>query len=870
MSKLKKIYYPILAVLALLVIILGFVSASVDLGPKASSDFVTSVRVRMRENMTGEHNSYEPDAQKTIRTTLFTDRMSSEGKDILDTAGGSKSNGYTAASFGEDPKPRYLTQEATLTQEALGKLSTEDELFYAVKTVTNFIIAIPGKTTEDAILLTANYDSAAGSESATESMQAVALLETAISYARDYAAGVKPEKTILFVFTDAEREGAYGALAFRYQFNGFNGIAQKVSLAIDFGARGTGALSVTADKISVSEVKGYASGLTEAIESPDDKMTDYDVYDCAKIRVFFGGSRDYLDTSRDTVAKLSDSKIRAVGGAMSALIDAYGFGTFKNTSAKGEFAYMGATNSYSKTVSYALGGVTLALLAVAVFLMIRSGKKVNGIAQGVIAQLMAVIISAIILYVCYFLLALLLSGFGVVPIHAITTIRYMNVGLFISSLLLAFAAQAGVFLLIRRFYKVKATDGARGAALLIMLLGIIMAFAFPTGSLGFVITALLEGVMLILTSVFAGKFKEKFGADIERLFLYTLPLIAMTPAMIPVMMEVCYALPAVYLPIVLTVAVLGMAVIAPYFGLLKPVLATAVSKLPKHTIRVEKVVTERIEGPKKGRFQEVTHKKVVNEKVEWRYRNRYGIIALGVLSAFLIIMFAVCPTHYFSTNIVNEFSYREAIKDNSVLFVWEQSGDTVDTADKKIRIYDQSAYKYFAQVDKDYSWNNSIKAYEKDFLGDYQNILDTGAPMIISVDGSDLKLTAFDLAGDSFVDLTLTNVSAVTEFTIDIGRDKIEVTNDGKNTINLQFPYDDNDYGSFTISFTIDPELNNGNEKLNMGVTFTQYVSGNKADLIMNHLSEYKDIESVLSSKSFHDDITCGLIFTRKGSFQIG
>ena len=869
MNKIRKNYYPVLAVLTLIALVLGLVSATVSFAPKASN----TVYTHMKEGFNKEHNSYTSSAQDNVRDDLVNNII--RNNTAMRNASGSKSNGYQIASFGEESNygPRYIVQSATLEQSTFEDLSTDDEMYYVDGEVENIIVAIPGKTLEDAVLFVANYDTAAGSQSATESMQAVALLEMAMKYAESFSSGKVPDKTLLFVISDAEREGGYGLRAFRHQFNGFGGIANKVSLMVNFGATGTGPLSVMADGVSVSQVTGFASGLVEAINA-DDKFYDYEVYDCAKINVFFGGNREYIDTARDTVDNLSVSKINEICGTMDALIDAYGFGSYKTASAGGTFSYMNGSFSYPSLLSYVFGGIALLLLIGAVLIMVRNSRKIGDIIKGVVAQLAALILTAIILYVSYFLLALILAGFGTVPIHAITTITYMNVGLFISSLILAFAAYTGVFLLIRRFYKVKATDGARGAALIIMLVGIVMAFAFPAGSFGFALSAVLEGITLILTSIFSKKFKEKFGADIERLLAYFIPVILLTPAMIPVMLMASYSLSVVYFPLILTVAALGMAVIAPYFAALKPVLSRAVAKLPKHTIRVERTVTEKVEGAKKGRFTEVTHKKVTNEKVEWTYRNRYCVALIGVLSAILIIIFAASPAHHFATNAIDVFSYREAVKNDSIVFTWDLAGDTASSTLSKLVVYDQAAFKYFGNTNsfdrEDYTWNKNLNAYEKVFVGDVKQVFGTASPVTVNVSGGILNILPFGNANDSYIDIKLKNVSAVTEFIVMANYRRYEITNDGKSAVNLVLPYGDDDYKNFTIEFKIDKERNNGSGSLNVGLEYRQYISGTLANGTMNNIGEYENLKSSFLSTYEKENLNCGMILSKSSSYTVG
>ncbi|MBR2967705.1 MAG: M28 family peptidase [Clostridia bacterium] len=854
MTKLKKIYYPIIAVVFAIALALGFVSSYTSIASGSDKTFVDNVRAHA-EVMERVHNSYEELNQENVRNYIKNTLV--EGG--IYNGGGSKNNDYETATtkIGENEYiPSYVMQKVELSEETFSHLGGEDDIYYLAKELVNIVVAIPGKS-EEAILFTANYDSAAKSQSGTEGIQAAAMLQTVLELAEGYENGQVPDKTLLFVFTDAEHEGALGAYAFRYQFKGFDGIVDKVALAVNFGANGTGTLAVESDKIAVSKVRANAGGLYGAINKEYEGVSDYDVMGGAKINVFFTGNKSWINTSRDTIENVSSAKIKTIGGVMNALVKAYGFsgdGQIGENNTAGAFSYMGLGFSYSSVVSYVLGGVIIALIAAAIYIMFAKGKKLGVILKGALNQIITLAVATAIMFVCYFVLVLLLAGFGAVPINALIAVTYMNAGLFVACMLLALAAYIGSYLIVRKFYGVKATDAARGGALIIMLLGAVMSFAMPNAAMPFAIAAILEGAALIVTSLLGGKFKDKFSADIERLFIYTLPLIVLTPAMLPIILNASYAFKAVYLPIIMAVVMLAYSVIAPYFTMLKPALTKLFAMLPKHTIRVEKVVTEKVEGAKKGRFEERTTKKVVNEKVEWSYRNRYGVAILAIFAAFLVVMFAVCPANKFDTNIVNTYSYREAVKDNSLVYHWKQEGTSA--AVETLRVYDQVAYSYFGTIDKDYSYNPTVGAYEKTFTGSSSSLGTISPISIVKTGNSSLVFTPFDNASDSIIDIVLSNISGVTKITIETNDGKIELENDGLDTMRIELPYDENTYGSFTITFEYE-------KSFSIGVNYTQYVSGERTEQRMRTLTEYEDVRSGLSDKDFAEEISSGMIFNR-------
>ena len=54
-------------------------------------------------------------------------------------------------------------------------------------------------------------------------------------------------------------------------------------------------------------------------------------------------------------------------------------------------------------------------------------------------QLLVAVSTLAAMFVAYFVVALMLTGFGVLPIHAIVQVRYFNAGILIAAMILAVA-----------------------------------------------------------------------------------------------------------------------------------------------------------------------------------------------------------------------------------------------------------------------------------------------------------------------------------------------------------------------------------------------------------------------------------------------
>lgn len=88
--------------------------------------------------------------------------------------------------------------------------------------------------------------------------------------------------------------------------------------------------------------------------------------------------------------------------------------------------------------------------------------------------------------------------------------------------------------------------------MLIALLAVIFCFAAPRVSYLFFVVAVLQLVVMLVTALTKDKFKAKFGFDMERLFLYVIPVILMMPVLCGELYLASAVTPAVILPLYLT------------------------------------------------------------------------------------------------------------------------------------------------------------------------------------------------------------------------------------------------------------------------------------------------------------------------------
>ena len=129
--------------------------------------------------------------------------------------------------------------------------------------------------------------------------------------------------------------------------------------------------------------------------------------------------------------------------------------------------------------------------------------------MGAAVQLLTMLATLVCLYVAYLIVTLLLTGFEVINIHAIATVVTANVGLLVSSIVLAFALSVIFYIVFKKVFAVRATDVVRGNTLLIALLAVIFCFAAPKVSYLFFVVAVLQ-LVVITSSVLWVSLRPRF------------------------------------------------------------------------------------------------------------------------------------------------------------------------------------------------------------------------------------------------------------------------------------------------------------------------------------------------------------------------
>lgn len=799
----KRVYYPVMAALVVLMLVLGIVDSRVGMsgGSLKNSQVDGAVSyAEMIAGITGDdeektkpHNSYNVDAQQRVRDYILetlknagaqevlSDELDDDGKNVVD---------YFERSG--EKQPSVYVQKAAVTQGSQG----EDNTDIAVsRTVENIILAFPGSGS-DAIMLHARYDGPALG-GASDAAATGALLQTAVDALKS---GASYKNTVVFLFGDAGQEGDLGACAFVKQFAGFDGVAAKVRAVADFRAggtsgtlmmygSGTGSLDLVG-KYSRFNGSTFVSGALSMLTANTEYAGSGVFGDYSTLNFTNRGGFNKYATADDI--SINKKLVSQQANAMNKFVKCYSDAKINNFDSKASgtyFSYLDVmTVYYPAAVAFVIAGIILGLAIAIIILNARNktfswGKALAGAA----VQIVALLATALTSFALYYLFALLLSGFGVIPFRGLSSVKFAGTGLLISASVLAIAVAIFFYILLKRTFAVKAADVVRGNALIFALAAFILSFAVPAISYPFTCVALFSLTAMLMTVIFKNKFRAKFGMDIERLFLYVWAVVFALPLVMPLFFAAQTLYSAVSIVVIATLMASLAGFIAPYADYLKPTLDKVFKKLPARTVRYERLVTEKVEDrAKKGKFTEVTVKKVFKEKESWSYLNRIGLSFVAVLSAVMIVLFCSFGTT-FSSAAVSASSYYDSIYDDSLLFVYEKNGSAA--AEVSVEVHDKIAYNYIRYAVGDLNWNERKDAYVKEYTASYSNII----PSTPSVSKNDevISFSTFD-SDKSQITVTLKGANAVK---------KVSFKENASNSESEEYEFDDKDEITFRLPF---------------------------------------------------------------------
>ncbi|HBM82215.1 MAG TPA: hypothetical protein DD459_00965 [Halieaceae bacterium] len=195
-------------------------------------------------------------------------------------------------------------------------------------TVENIVAVIPGSG-DEAVLLTAHYDSVPGSPGVADDLHGAAVM---LESAANLLAGPPRRNNIVLLFSDAEETGLRGAMAFQDS----HPLARKVRLVLNLEARGVtgpGTLFETGQgnleqiaRFAASSDHPVANSLLVEVYRRMPNGTDYMVYGkegTAGLNFAFSGGVALYHSARDDRAHLDPRSLQHQGDNIAAALDAF-------------------------------------------------------------------------------------------------------------------------------------------------------------------------------------------------------------------------------------------------------------------------------------------------------------------------------------------------------------------------------------------------------------------------------------------------------------------------------------------------------------------------------------------------------------------
>ncbi len=879
MSKLfKLIYYPVVAVVALIMLVFSFVDGVAGYKPAAyDGAFYDAANKTAKTLAEFSRSDMSASGVESARNSIVgelekggfirAEEIKSGDEDDTDPV-------YTVTNWAEKagaPAPTVTLFTSKLTSEIQTELGFSEYL--VGKQLTDIVAAIPSAKTasgesSSSVVITVRYDTRADSPEATNAAFIAYLVQSLCRYVKD---GASFDNDVVVVFTE-DLGNAYGSYAFFNSFHGFKNVVDNAIAGLNLEAYGnSGTLALTdASRAGLDYLNAYtgisgtafnASVVPDSIPSEMKNTAALDAFGSIPvIQVAVVGRLDYAQSAADTFDALPETTIYEQASFIKKYIDKFGsvsadYGTDGADNAF--FSYFDwGTVAYTKVAAYVIGGLLIALVAaVIVMTVLKKTFSLSRMLKSLGMQAAVVLCSLVAMYAAYFLITLMLTGFGVIPIHAITQVRYFNAGILIAAMFVALSAAFGFTVLFKKLFKVTSSDATRGTALMFALVGIIMSFAAPAYSYLTVWLGMLSAAVLLVTVCLNTKFKDRFGFGMDRLFIYVLPVILCMPFMLSAISSLGGLLPLIMLPLVMTLFVGMLGVCVPYLDRTAVIFDKVAKKLPARTLRVERTVTEKVEDrAKKGKFTERTVKRVDKEKIPVNYKNYFGISLLAVVGC-VVALFSGGFGATFGRTITTPYTYAESIYNDSIVYEWDMTGSSVK---QQIIVDDLVAYKYVRYAVSGLQWDAVNERYYKTIDYKVQDIEDN-KPNIKKGDNNVYDVMTFD-GPRSAVKLTIPSAKNIKKIMITkLGESGVSYTYEfnQKSEIVLQLPYG---FGNFSVSF-------DGGNPSTIHYEERSAVTASSSYNPLANVDEWNRILQYYAGTDLYNDLRGGIVLKRTLTF---
>ncbi|MBQ8841051.1 MAG: M28 family peptidase [Ruminiclostridium sp.] len=414
----------------------------------------------------------------------------------------------------------------------------------------NVIVHIPAnaeKTTGEAVMVMAHFDSVpTGQGAADDALACGTMLEAIRFYLDKMENGYKISNDLVFCFVNGEEYGLLGSEAFMNEFKGFNNLIGRINFAINLESRGTAGTQImfetSAKNYNTVKLFGevnnnlFTCSIATMIYDMMPNGTDF-----SNLKTHYQGVNmaniaqgENYHTQNDNPENIKESCLTQQAQIINNLINKLGSYDLNKLYEAEEnaifFSYLNIGDViYSHAVSIVLAVIGILLIIVNIVLSVINKK--NNLLKTIKSFLNIIIglaLTAGITFGCYYLFQLVAAASGSIDFHRIGQIFYSNTAITIGIAILAL----GITVLATHFgcklFKTEARDVRRAFAYIHTFLGIVLTFAVPDASYLFIFSGILLMVNEITVSLKPELENCRFELLVEALYMpVVVPIIAL-------------------------------------------------------------------------------------------------------------------------------------------------------------------------------------------------------------------------------------------------------------------------------------------------------------------------------------------------------
>ena len=413
--------------------------------------------------------------------------------------------------------------------------------------VDNVIVHIPANAAEktgQAVMTMAHFDSVQTGQGAADDACACATMLEAIRYYLDRMAnGYTITNDLVFCFVNGEEHGLLGSKAFMNEFDGFNGLVERINFAINLEARGTAGTQImfetAADNYNTVKLFGevnnnlFTCSIATMIYDMMPNGTDF-----SNLKPYYQGVNmaniaqgENYHTQNDSPENIRESCLTQQAQIINNLLDKLGNYDLDKLYEADEnaifFSYLNIGDVvYNHASSVVLAVIGILLLAANIILsVIRKKKNLANTAKSMPIIIIGLALTAGVTFGCYYLFQLIAALAGNIVFGAIGTLTFSNTAITAGIGILALGVTVLSVHLGCKLFKTEARDVTRAFSYIHVFLGIVLTFVLPDASYLFI----FSGLMLMLNQL-----AVTLKPDLEKYHFELLAEAIYLPVVIPI------------------------------------------------------------------------------------------------------------------------------------------------------------------------------------------------------------------------------------------------------------------------------------------------------------------------------------------------